>query len=64
MSKVPLHRRSREGDSPSRYWEAATNEAPPCYYLYDIEVWYRGTSLIRKSSPLGPYSRAMSRALW
>jgi len=25
---------------------------------------YRGTSLIRNSAPLGPYSRAMPRALW
>jgi len=26
--------------------------------------WYRGTSLIRKCHPLGPYSRTMLRALW
>ena len=25
---------------------------------------YRGTSLIRKRHPVGPYSRTMSRALW
>ena len=25
---------------------------------------YRGTSLIRNSPPLGPYSRYMPRALW
>ena len=25
---------------------------------------YRGTSLIRNSNPLGPYSRVMPRALW
>ena len=25
---------------------------------------YRGTSLIRSSAPLGPYSRNMPRALW
>ena len=25
---------------------------------------YRGTSLIRNSAPLGPYSRTMPRALW
>ena len=25
---------------------------------------YRGTSLIRKRPPLGPYNRAMPRALW
>ena len=25
---------------------------------------YRGTSLIRNSAPLGPYSRSMPRALW
>ena len=26
--------------------------------------FYRGTSLIRNSAPLGPYSRTMPRALW
>jgi hypothetical protein len=25
---------------------------------------YRGTSLVRNSSPLGPYTRPMPRALW
>ena len=25
---------------------------------------YRGTSLIRKHHPVGPYSRTMSRLLW
>ena len=25
---------------------------------------YRGTSLIRTSAPLGPYSRTISRAIW
>jgi hypothetical protein len=25
---------------------------------------YRGTSLIRNSAPLGPYSKAVPRALW
>ena len=28
------------------------------------ECVYRGTSLIRNSTPLGPYSRPISRALW
>jgi len=28
------------------------------------EEGYRGTSLIRKRIPLGPYSRTMPRALW
>ena len=28
------------------------------------EAKYRGTSLIRKRLPLGPYSRPMPRALW
>ena len=27
-------------------------------------VYYRGTSLIGNSAPLGPYSRIMSRAIW
>jgi hypothetical protein len=29
-----------------------------------IDATYRGTSLIRNSAPLGPYSRTMPRALW
>ena len=34
---------------------------------HTIELWlagYSGTSLIRNSEPLGPYSRTMHRALW
>ena len=27
-------------------------------------VDYRGTSLLRNSAPLGPYSRTIPRALW
>jgi hypothetical protein len=27
-------------------------------------VQYRGTSLLRNSAPLAPYSRTMARALW
>ena len=30
----------------------------------DARGLYRGTSLIRKRAPLGPYSRTMPRALW
>jgi len=29
-----------------------------------VGLVYRGTSLIRNSAPLGPYSRNMPRALW
>ena len=29
-----------------------------------FSVLYRGTSLIRNSLPLGPYSRPVPRALW
>jgi hypothetical protein len=29
-----------------------------------IETSYRSTSLIRKRTPLGPYSRTMPRGLW
>jgi len=29
-----------------------------------LPILYRGTSLTRKRTPLGPYSRSMSRALW
>jgi len=36
--------------------------------LFRIEInmatLYRGTSLIRNYTPLGPYRRTMSRALW
>ena len=32
--------------------------------LMEDYVSYRGTSLIRNCLPLGPYSRAMPRALW
>ena len=28
------------------------------------EIYYRGTSLIRSSNPLGPYSKTMTRAIW
>jgi len=28
------------------------------------ESYFRGTSLIRNSAPLGPYSTTMPRALW
>ena len=30
----------------------------------NFPIWYRGTSLIRNSAPLGPYSGTMPRALW
>ena len=30
----------------------------------EVERDYRGTSLMRKRTPLGPYSRTMPRALW
>ena len=29
-----------------------------------VHLAYRGTSLIRNSAPLGPYSRTMPRPLW
>ena len=32
--------------------------------LLDYESPYRGTSLMRKRTPLGPYSRTMPRGLW
>ena len=31
-SRCAPHRKSREGNSPSRYWEAATDEPPPQKY--------------------------------
>ena len=37
-------------------------------FFVELEVTlggrYRGTSLIRNSAPLGPYSRNMPKALW
>ena len=32
--------------------------------FHRMEMAYRGTSLMRKHLPLGPYSRTMPRALW
>ena len=34
------------------------------YVVFYQEILYRGTSLIKKRLPVGPYGRAMSRALW
>ena len=34
-----------------------------CFLTSGIPL-YRGTSLIRNSGPLGPYSRTLPRALW
>ena len=37
------------------------------HYTLGIPVygtWFRGTSLIGNSAPLGPYSRTMPRAVW
>ena len=34
-----------------------------CFTL-SYTTWYRGTSLIRNTPLLGPYSRTMPRALW
>ena len=42
-------------------------EQPRCLLLSSEEerlVYYRGTSLIRNSVPLGPYSSNMPGALW
>ena len=33
------------------------------FFMSDVSL-YRVTSLIRKRLPLGPYSRALPRALW
>ena len=35
-----------------------------CKIFEQKYVYYRGTSLIRKRHPVGPYSRAMPRDLW
>ena len=61
MSEVPLYLVKRVG--------AAGLDKP-----FDLLVWhhlrhrkvmeYRGTSLMRKRPPLGPYMRAIPRALW
>jgi len=41
--------------------DSSSRRSPP---LYTIIQPYRGTSLIKNSAPLGPYSRSMPRALW
>ena len=40
------------------------SKAIPDEALPRANAVYRGTSLIRNSAPLGPYSRNMPRALW
>ena len=40
---------------------AMTRSAP---LPFSVTCVYRGTSLIRKRTPLGPYSRTMPMALW
>jgi len=52
MSKVPLYPLSEFRET-----------QPPCL-AHRPGTAYRGTSLIRNSPPLGPYSRTMSRVLW
>ena len=54
ISEVPLHLEF-------------SNRFKSCNSSTDLEVniqwrWYRGTSLIRKCHPLGPYSRTMLRS--
>ena len=52
MGEVPLYLGSK-------------NPAPPRIPRGGTRLWeYRGASLIRKRLLLGPYSRAMPRALW
>ena len=47
------------------YWHACSRETE-ALSTPDMasDMAYRGTSLIRKRTPLGPYSRNMARALW
>ena len=58
MSEVPLYRVVRHRDCPMTMPHTARRmgiDASP--------VAYRGTSLTRKRTPLGPYHRPMSRVL-
>jgi len=32
--------------------------------VIEIQYTYRGTSIIRNCTPLGPYSRSLRKALW
>ena len=45
-------------------WKKGFQEHEDGEEMDDTGVCYRDTSLIRHSTPLGPYSRNMPRALW
>jgi len=69
MSKVPVHD-GRERASLSRAAGICPEAGPGVSTSGDLMIYglsgrrYRGTSLIRDSAALEPYSRAMPRALW
>jgi len=54
--------REREGCSLACFVRVFGRNPIPVYSL--LFTVYRGTSLIRNSDPLGPYSGTMHRALW
>ena len=59
-----LWRRSPSSFAPPRHMQQTREvRSSPEAYLCPRQV-YRGTSLIRNRPPLGPYSRALPRALW
>ena len=51
-----------------KFWFLMSEVPLHMYLNFELESGlfplYRGTSLIRKRPPVGPYSRAMPRALW
>ena len=56
-----LHKQTRPG-SPTFYCRQCRRHDYPIFGLLTL-LGYRGTSLIRNSAPLGPYSRTLPRAL-
>ena len=42
----------------------SASSAPSTSWCPTLVRYYRGTSFIRNSAPLGPYSRTVPRALW
>ena len=74
MSEIPLYRTSGIGAGgrkvkvplSSEYGTYTTVKARfwPCFQVKVVKNCYSGTSLVRNSAPLEPYSRNMPRPLW
>jgi len=67
MSEVPLYMRAHSGKRPHVYETCGNRSRSPATSLHmrthSGERPYRGTSPIRKRTPLGPYGRTMPRVL-